>query len=51
MPLELTKLNILTTSSVLISVAVTPEQALKLIHATRTENLYFALRSDGVEIK
>ena len=39
------------TSSVLITVAVTPEQALKLIHATRTENLYFALRSDGVEIK
>ena len=39
------------TSSVLITLAVTPDQALKLIHATRTENLYFALRSDGVEIK
>lgn len=38
-------------SSVLITLAVTPAQALKLIHATRTENLYFALRSDGVEIK
>ena len=39
------------TSSVLITLAVTPEQALKLIHATRTENLYFALRSDGVDFK
>ena len=39
------------TSSVLITLAVTPAQALKLIHAARTESLYFALRSDGVEIK
>ena len=39
------------TSSVLITLAVTPEQALKLIHATKTENLYFALRSDGVDFK
>ena len=39
------------TSSVLITLAVTPDQALKLIHATRTENLYFALRSDGVDFK
>lgn len=37
------------TSSALITLAVTPAQALKLIHATRTTNLYFALRSDGVD--
>ena len=37
------------TSSNLITLAVTPAQAIKLIHAVRTQNLYFALRSDSVD--
>lgn len=37
------------TTSNLITVAVTPLQALKLVHAVRTVNLYFALRSEGVD--
>lgn len=37
------------TSSGLITLAVTPNQALKLINATRSLSLYFALRSDGVD--
>lgn len=36
-------------TSNLITVAVTPLQALKLVHAVRTVNLYFALRSEGVD--
>jgi len=36
-------------TSNLITVAVTPLQALKLVHAVRTVTLYFALRSDGVD--
>ena len=36
-------------SSGLITLAVTPAQALKLINATRSVSLYFALRSDGVD--
>lgn len=36
-------------TSNLITVAVTPAQALKLVHAVRTVALYFALRSDSVD--
>jgi pilus assembly protein CpaB len=37
------------TSSGIITVAVSPAQAIKLIHAVRTATLYFALRSDNAE--
>jgi pilus assembly protein CpaB len=36
-------------TSSLITVAVTPLQAIKLVHAVRTVTLYFALRSEGVD--